>query len=96
MKTIFEKDYIYYIDDQGKKAAWINYVEVEPGVVDILHTIVDKAYQGHGMAGDITRELAETLRQQGKKAILTCPYAKAWFPKHPEYNDILYKKEEEK
>jgi predicted GNAT family acetyltransferase len=91
MKTVFEKNYIYFIDENGKKAAWINYEEVKPGVVNLLHTVVDANFQGQGLAGRITRELADTLRKQGKKAILTCSYSKDWFPKHPEFNDILYK-----
>ncbi len=34
-------------------------------------------------------ELVTALRQSGKKAVLTCPYAIKWFEKNPEYQDIL-------
>ena len=32
------------------------------------------------------------LRKEGKKAILTCPYAVSWFSKNKEYDDILEEK----
>ena len=34
-------------------------------------------------------EYARQIRAEGKKARLTCSYAAAWFPKHPEYADLV-------
>jgi len=89
MKTVFEKDIVYYLDDEGRRVAWINFPEVEDRVVDIQHTVVDPAGRGQGLAGKITKELADTLRHDNKKAILTCSYAVKWFGEHPEYGDVV-------
>jgi len=89
MKTVLEDGYIYYVDDNDKMLAWINYKEEADGVYDIIHTIVDESARGKGVAGRLTEELAEKFRNEHKKTRLTCSYAVAWFAKHPEYSDVL-------
>ena len=42
-----------------------------------------------GVAGQLMEAAARQIRAEGKKARLTCSYAAAWFPKHPEYADLV-------
>jgi predicted GNAT family acetyltransferase len=58
-------------------------------VVNITHTFVDDSLRGQGAAGEIMKVTAERLRREHKKATLTCPYAKTWFARHPDYNDVI-------
>jgi len=76
-------------DENGEIIALIEYPEVKPGVVNILHTKVDPAMSGQGIAGKMTEHVAKLLRADGRKAQLTCSYAVKWFQKHPEYSDVL-------
>lgn len=76
-------------DDNGKQIAILEYPEVKPGLVNIVHTEVVPEMNGQGLAGKITEYVANELRKQGIKAELTCSYSIRWFSKHPEYNDIL-------
>ncbi len=76
-------------DEKGKQIAILEYPEVKPGLVNLVHTEVASEMKGQGLAGKITEYVAKELRKQGIKAQLTCSYAIKWFSKHPEYSDIL-------
>ena len=76
-------------DDNGKQIAILEYPEVKPDLVNLVHTEVAPEMKGQGLAGKITEYVANELRKQGIKAELTCSYSIRWFSKHPEYNDIL-------
>ena len=82
-------------DDEGRQIALLKHPEVRPGVVNFSHTEVDNSLQGQGIAGKITRFAADSLREQGRKAVLTCSYSIRWFSRHPEYADVLADPEEE-
>lgn len=85
----YHEDCIYMKNDQNQVIARIEFPSVSDRLVDIQHTIVEPAYNGQGLAGQIMKELAEWLRSKEKQAVLTCTYAQAWFPKHPEYTDVV-------
>ncbi|WP_019133758.1 GNAT family N-acetyltransferase [Kallipyga massiliensis] len=76
-------------DESGREIARIDHSVIRPGVVNILHTEVDPSYGGQGIAGKITQELADRLRNEGMKAELSCSYAIKWFSTHPDYADVV-------
>lgn len=83
-----DDDRIYMTDDTGRMVAQVVFPDVTPGVVNIQHTYVDDSLRGHGVAGRLLEAAAIRLRQEHKRAVLTCPYARKWFAAHPEYQDI--------
>ena len=89
------KSYTWLEDENGKRIAVIEYPESKPGVVNITHTEVDPSMGGQGIAGKITEHVANLLREDGRKAELSCSYAIKWFQKHPEYADVLAYPEKE-
>ncbi|SFR81292.1 GNAT family N-acetyltransferase [[Clostridium] aminophilum] len=82
-------------DESGKKIAVLDYPEIRPGVVNLVHTEVDPSLGGQGIAGRITEHVANLLREDGRKAELSCSYSIKWFQKHPEYSDLLVNPEQE-
>ena len=76
-------------DSSGKLIAEITFPEEKPGVANINHTFVDGSLRGQGVAGQLLRAVADTLRQDGRKAKATCSYAIHWFETHPEEKDLL-------
>lgn len=82
-------------ENEGKRIAWIDFPEVENDVVNVTHTVVLPEYEGQGIAGKLVSEFADEMRSQGKKTLLSCSYAVAWFKRHPEYEDVLQNKEED-
>ena len=84
-----KKDKITYEDTDGKVLAYVEFPYFAEGKAEVTHTIVDKSFQGRGIAGILMKKMAERLRRDGAKAELTCSYAVRWFAKHPEYEDVL-------
>ena len=76
-------------DEDGKRIAYIDHPEIRPGVVNFEHTVVADEYSGRGIAGELTKAVAEQLRKDKVKAELSCSYSIQWFAKHPEYADVL-------
>lgn len=57
--------------------------------VDFVHTEVDDAYAGQGLASHVVAFALADVRAQGKRIIPHCPYVASWINKHPgEYDDI--------
>ena len=80
---------IFALDEQGKVLAEVTFPTGEDGMAEINHTYVDPAFRGKGIANQLLREAAETLRGEGKKARLICSYAVTWFQEHPEYGELV-------
>ncbi len=75
--------------ENGKTLAEVTFPVCGPGVVVIDHTWVDPSLRGQGVAGQLVRRAAGTLRSTGRKARVTCSYARDWFARHPEEVDVL-------
>lgn len=85
----YSKEKSWLEDDNGNQIAILEHPEIHPDLVNLVHTEVDPAMNGQGLAGKLTQAVAEKLRDEKIKAELTCSYSINWFAKHPEYNDVL-------
>lgn len=56
--------------------------------VTLLHTEVFPAAEGKGVGGALVRAAIDDARAKGWKIIATCPFAAAWFDRHPDEADI--------
>lgn len=57
--------------------------------VDFVHTEVDDAYGGQGLASKLVAFALADVEAQGKRIIPHCPYVAAWLKKHPgRYDDL--------
>ncbi len=89
MNYQYSKEKIWLEDEAGKTIAYVEFPEVEPGVVDVAHTVVDPVLRGKGIAAELMVETAKALQEDGRKARLSCSYAVKWFDKNREYEGIL-------
>ena len=55
----------------------------------ITHTGVSDAARGLGVGKKLVVYLVDLARQNNQKILPICPFAKAEFEKHPEYQDVL-------
>lgn len=77
-----------YLEADGKLMAEILF-PVTDGVADIKRTYVDDSLRGQGIASQLVEKAVDVIRSNNWKAKATCRYAKNWFEKHPEHNDLL-------
>lgn len=88
MQIQTEQNRVFVMDASQNVIAQVTFPAVKDGVVNIDHTFVDESLRGQGVAGQMMQAVANQLREQQQKAILTCSYAIKWFEKHPEYANL--------
>ena len=68
--------------------AFIEY-SVQPGILSLDHTEVDKALAGQGVASEMTEKVLMEIELRGLKVIPACSYIEKYINKHPEWKSIL-------
>jgi predicted GNAT family acetyltransferase len=57
---------------------------------DFLHTEVDDAYGGRGLASVLVAEALEDVRAAGLRIVPHCPYVAGWLRKHEgRFDDVV-------
>lgn len=83
---------ITYLEN-GEALAVLEFPECGNNLVDIKHTFVDDRLRGRGIGAIMMEECAKLLESTGRQAILTCSYARYWFDKHSEFQEVVYLRE---
>jgi uncharacterized protein len=61
----------------------------EPGVVVLVHTEVDPAFEGQGLGERLVAGALENLRGRGLKLVPICPFVRAYLRRHPHQTDLV-------
>lgn len=56
--------------------------------VDFIHTEVNEAYNGRGLASNLVAFALDDVEAGGKRIIAHCTYVAAWIKRHPEHADV--------
>lgn len=81
----------YVGDSEEKPLAEMVFLMSENNTITIDHTNISEALSGQGVGKLLLKDLVDWARQENKKIIPVCPYAKAQMEKNKEYHDMLYK-----
>ena len=90
MEIIKDTNKVYILNDKKEEVAYVTFPQKDDGVVLIDHTHVNEELRGMKIAEQLMDKACEVIRENKQKAIPHCSYAKHWFDKHPENQDILY------
>ena len=63
----------------------------QPGLVTVLHTEVDPAFEGQGLGSAFVRSMLDDVRGKGAKVLPVCPFVRSFLERHPEYGDLVWK-----
>ncbi|MEG2174620.1 MAG: GNAT family N-acetyltransferase [Oscillospiraceae bacterium] len=88
MTLFHQHDRIILAEDSGETLAEVTFPE-RNGLSVIEHTIVSPTLRGQGIADQLLLATAQQLREEGRMARVTCPYAIKWFSAHPEWQSLL-------
>ena len=58
------------------------------GVIDMKHTEVPPALEGHGVGNDLAKAALEYAREKHLRVIPTCPFVRSYIRRHPQYADL--------
>ena len=78
----------YEIEVDGKVAGSMVYRQ-QGDTLDLVHTEVDDAYQGQGLAAQLARFALDEARRGGRKIIPSCAYVAAYLQRHPQDQDLV-------
>lgn len=80
----------YLGDSEENSLAEMSYVTSGDNVIIIDHTHVADELGGQGVGRLLLKELVHWAREEDKKIIALCPYAKAQMEKNEEYHDMIH------
>jgi predicted GNAT family acetyltransferase len=78
----------YELTLDGKLAAHIVYRMHGSETIELVHTEVEKQFEGQGLGSRIAKFALDDARSRGLKVIPTCSYIATWLRKHPEYEGL--------
>lgn len=76
------------LEVDGQPAGKLVYRERD-GVLELVHTEVEDAFQGRGLAAVLARAALDEARSAGRKVVPSCAYVAAYIERHPGYRDLV-------
>ncbi len=61
-------------------------------MVIFTHTEVAPSMEGQGLGGRLVRSALDQVRDSGLQVLPICPFVQAWMSRHPEYQDLDYRR----
>ncbi|NTY61616.1 GNAT family N-acetyltransferase [Mycolicibacterium sphagni] len=72
----------------GQRVGLVAFVD-HNGQRIFLHTEVDDAYEGRGLAGILVSEALAATRDAGLRIVAVCPMVAGYLDKHHDFDDVL-------
>jgi uncharacterized protein len=72
----------------GQRAGLVRY-QLKGQEVSLVHTEVDEAFEGQGLAGKLARAALDSARERGLAVLPYCPYIRSWISRHQDYADLV-------
>ena len=73
----------------GTKIVGVIPYQPEPGRLTLIHTEVDPAFEGKGVASRLVAGALEDIRRRGLSLVPVCPFVRAYLRRHPEQADLV-------
>ena len=78
----------YEIVVDGEVAGFVQY-NMRGGRLILVHTEVEEARAGHGLAGQLVAAALDDIRKRGLRIVPVCPFVEGYIKRHPEYDDLV-------
>lgn len=75
-----------WVDDQ--RAGFVEYHD-HALTRAFLHTEIDPAYEGRGLASELIKHVLDEARASGRQVLPYCPFVRAYIQRHPDYVDLV-------
>ena len=60
-----------------------------PGLIAIIHTLIDPRFEGEGLASQLVRTALSEARSDGLSVLPFCPFVRAYIARHTEHLDLV-------
>jgi uncharacterized protein len=78
----------YEILADGELAGFVQY-SMRGGRLILVHTEIDDAHEGHGLASILVKGALDDIRSRGLCIVPICPFVERYIQRHPEYDDLV-------
>jgi NAD+ kinase len=72
----------------GGEVAGVLHYRRHSGGVDLMHTEIDQAFEGRGLASRLAAGALQDARSRATPVVVTCPFVSGYLERHPEYADL--------
>ena len=79
----------FLAEENGKRMGYLSYEWASDSVFAIMHTVVEPAYQGKGVAIELLNAAVAFARDGGYRIRPVCPYAEKVLHRDSSYSDVL-------
>lgn len=80
----------YFGDTLENPKAEVTYVLDNEDTIIIDHTFVSNELRGQNVGKQLIKKVVDLARQENKRIVPKCPFAKKEFTKNKEYEDVLF------
>ncbi|PBB05529.1 GNAT family N-acetyltransferase [Salimicrobium humidisoli] len=90
MREINKDENKFYAGENPENPlAEIHWVPTGEDQIILDHSFVSEELRGEGMGEALVERVVDYAREEDKKVIVTCPFAKAQIQKHEDFQDVL-------
>jgi predicted GNAT family acetyltransferase len=80
----------YELHVGGELAGFVEYrLRQHDTAISLVHTEIEPAFQGKGLATHLARHSLDDARQRGLRVLPFCSYISSWIKKRPDYADLV-------
>ena len=79
---------IFTAGEDGKRMGYLSYEWDGPARFAIMHTVVEPAFQGRGIARALLDAAVSFARENGYRIRPVCPYVEKMFQRDSGYDDV--------
>lgn len=73
----------------GSALAGFTDYHLQPGLITLMHTEIDPAFEGQGVGSRFVEAVLDDIRRRGMRVLPICPFVRAFIQRHPEYADLV-------
>ena len=89
VRVVDNKDDRRYEAYAGDALAGFVQYRTRPGRVVLVHTEIDPAFEGKGIASQLAAAALDDIRRQGLSVTPLCPFIASYIERHPDYADLV-------
>lgn len=90
MLTVKRGSKSFYVGDSESAPLAEMMFTADKDIITIEHTFVSDELRGQGAGRQLLQMLAEWVREENKKIVAVCPFAKKELTRSAKYDDVLY------
>ena len=78
----------YELVVDGEVAGFVQY-SMRGGRLILVHTEIDEARAGHGLASILVSGVLDDVRRRRLRIVPICPFVEGYIERHPQYDDLV-------